>query len=541
MTPTMTPRPGESGNPALASQYRLVRALQDPGLYGHAVSGFQVLETHISWVILTGEYAYKLKKAVNFGFLDFSTLEKRRLYCSEELRLNRRFAPELYLDVICVTGAVEQPALNGAGEALEYAVRMRQFPQEGLLSRIAADGKLSAADVDALTALVTQMHARAGIAEAAGEYGAPQEIHHWVMENFEQIRPSLATGRQRDRLAVLEHWCERQFTLRKWLLQERRQGGSVRECHGDLHLGNLALVNGRITPFDCIEFNPRLRWIDVMSEVAFLMMDVHDRGYPALAYRFLNGYLEVSGDYGGTRVLPYYLVYRALVRAKVAILRLAQADLEAAARDTVWEEYDSYLALAEAYTAPRKPAIIITHGVSGSGKSWWAAQLAEALGAIRVRSDVERKRMYGLARDADTGSGTGGGIYSNQAGLQTYERLARLASEIVDAGYPVIVDAAFLRRAERERFQRLAEELEASFVVLHFQATMDVLQRRIRERRVEGSDPSEAGIEVLESQLGSQEPLRPGEGGSRIVIDASREPSLTELAGRISAVIDAVA
>ena len=539
MTPTIHQQDSDPDNPALASQERLLQALQDPGLYEHAVREIRVLETHISWVILTGDYAYKLKKSVNFGFLDFSTLDKRHFYCSEELRLNRRFAPELYLDVIRITGSIEQPSLNGAGEVLEYAVRMRQFPQAGLLSRIAADGKLPDAYVDEIIGLVTDMHARAGNAQAHTGYGSPADIHHWVMENFDHIRPSLTESRHLERLAALGRWCEQQFATRKFLLEARRQAGYVRECHGDLHLGNLALVDGRITPFDCIEFNPRLRWIDVMSEAAFLMMDVQDRGYPALACRFLNGYLQATGDYGGTRVLPYYLVYRALVRAKVAILRLGQADLDAAGQSAVWEDYKSYMVLAGIYTAPRKPALIITHGVSGSGKSWWAAQLAERLGAVQIRSDVERKRLYGHARDADTGSGIRSGIYSAAAGERTYEQLARLAAEVIDAGYPVIVDAAFLRRTERDRFRGLAGGLGVTFIVLHCEADIGVLHSRIRERQASGNDPSEAGIRVLEYQLGTQDPLHPDEGGSLVGIDASREPSIAELAGRISGIMDA--
>jgi hypothetical protein len=537
MTSTTRLQDSPADNPALALQQRLLQSLQEPGLYAHAVGEIHVLETHISWVILTGDYAYKLKKSVNFGFLDFSTLEKRHFYCNEELRLNRRFAPDLYLDVVNITGSIEQLSLNGSGEVLEYAVRMRQFPQAGLLSRIAAEGKLSEAHVDEIAELVTQMHARAGNLPAGGEYGSPDSIHHWVMENFDHIRPSLTESRHRKQLASLEHWCEQQFTTRKSLLEARREAGYVRECHGDLHLGNLAQVDGRITPFDCIEFNPGLRWIDVMSEAAFLMMDVEDRGYPVLAYRFLNGYLQATGDYRGSGVLPYYLVYRALVRAKVAILRLGQADLDAHGQAAVWEDYESYMALAGSYIALRKRAVIITHGVSGSGKSWWAAQLAERLGAIQIRSDVERKRLYGHTSDAATGSGISSGIYSAEAGLRTYQQLARLAEEVIDAGYPVIVDAAFLRRAERDRFRHLADGLGVPFLVLHFEADIDLLQSRIRERRRSGNDPSEAGNQVLEYQLRSQEPLQPDERAGLVEIDASREPSIVDLTGWISGIL----
>ncbi|MEA2093717.1 MAG: AAA family ATPase, partial [Pseudomonadota bacterium] len=413
--PAPTPHDERNGDPVLDAQENLVCALQHPLVYDHPLGRITVLETHISWVILTGEYAYKIKKAVNFGFLDFSTLEKRHFYCQEELRLNRRFAAGLYLDVVAITGSLEQPSLNGAGDALEYAVRMRQFPQEDLLSSIASHKALTPSCVDDMIELVAGMHFSVSHAGEDTDFGVPADIHHWVVENFEHIRPALTDSLHREQLDRLERWCQEEYQDRKSLFQTRKQAGFVRECHGDLHLGNLALINGRITPFDCIEFNPRLRWIDIMSEAAFLMMDMEDRGYSGLAYRFLNGYLQRTGDYDGVRLLRYYLVYRALVRAKVAVLRLVQADLEPAGETDAWKEFESYMRLARQYAENRRPAVIITHGVSGSGKSWWAAQLAERLGAIRIRSDVERKRLFGYKVDADTRSGIQTGIYSSPA------------------------------------------------------------------------------------------------------------------------------
>jgi hypothetical protein len=537
--PAPTPHDERNGDPVLDAQENLVRALQHPLVYDHPVGRITVLETHISWVILTGEYAYKIKKAVNFGFLDFSTLEKRHFYCQEELRLNRRFAAGLYLDVVAITGSLEQPSLNGAGDALEYAVRMRQFPQEGLLSSIASHKALTPSCVDDMIELVARMHGSVGHAAEDTDFGVPADIHHWVVENFEYIRPALTDSLHKVQLDRLERWCQEEYQDRKSLFQTRKQAGFVRECHGDLHLGNLALINGRITPFDCIEFNPQLRWIDIMSEAAFLMMDVEDRGYSGLAYRFLNGYLQRTGDYDGVRLLRYYLVYRALVRAKVAVLRLGQADLEPAGETAAWKEFESYMQLARQYVENRRPAVIITHGVSGSGKSWWAAQLAERLGAIRIRSDVERKRLFGYKVGADTRSGIQTGIYSSPASERTYEQLAVLAQYVINAGYPAIIDATFLQRAERNRFRRLASEFEAPFVLLHFEATEDVLRTRIRERQASGIDPSEAGIEVLEVQLESQEGLQPDEGGDLVEITDSRECSLDALAGQISKMIAA--
>ena len=520
-----------------AMQEILIAALQNPDAFDHPVGEINVLETHISWVILTGEFAYKIKKAVDFGFLDFSTLEKRHYYCQEELRLNRRFAADLYLEVVSVTGSIDQPVLRGSGEPIEYAVRMRQFPQQDLLSNIVARHGLEAAHIDEIVGLLADLHARVDVADPATDYGRPDDIHHWVMENFEHIRPALAAAEQLAQLHRLEDWCTQEFRDRRSLIQARKRNGFVRECHGDLHLGNLALIDGRITPFDCIEFNPQLRWIDVISEAAFLTMDLEDRGYPGLAYRFLNGYLQRSGDYEGVGLLRYYLVYRALVRAKVAILRLGAVAGDADAGREAREEYESYGGLARQYAEVRRPALIITHGLSGSGKSWYATQLVEQLGALQLRSDVERKRLFGYHAQAATGSGIDTGIYTAEAGVRTYEHLANVACRIIDAGYPAIVDATFLKQAQRERFRQLAAELGVPFVLLHFEADSDTLRRRIGLRRQAGRDPSEAGLAVLEAQLESQEPLQSDERGAAVTVrrDMPLEALVRELSGRITA------
>jgi aminoglycoside phosphotransferase family enzyme/predicted kinase len=515
-------------------QMLLIRALQAPALYDHPVGDIRLIETHISWVILTGEIVYKIKKAVNFGFLDFSTLEKRHFYCQEEVRLNRRFAPDIYLDVVAVKGSVKDPSFHGEGRPIEYAVRMRQFPQQALLSSMASRHGVTPDHIDEIAGLVAAMHARAAVADASTRYGLPHEIHHWVMENFTHIRPVLRDSQRREQLEYLEQWCQREFRVKESLIQSRKTDGFVRECHGDLHLGNLALIGGRITPFDCIEFNPHLRWIDVMSESAFLVMDLQDRGYPELAYRFLNALLQQTGDYAGVRILRYYLVYRALVRAKVAALRLSQAAMSVETEDAAWDEYESYLQLAASYARSVAPAIIITHGVSGSGKSWVASRLTTSLGAVQVRSDVERKRLFEYRIDAKTGSGVQTGIYTAQAGLQTYARLADLARFLIEGGYTAIVDAAFLRRNERDRFRQLARQLGVPFVLLHFSADENTLRQRIRARQDSGHDPSEAGVEVLEAQLRSQEPLDSDECLHTVTIETSCEPSVSDLARRIT-------
>ena len=517
-----------------ATSHPLISALQDARVYDHPAHALSVLETHISWVLLTGLYAYKIKKPVDFQFADYSTLERRRFYCYEELRLNRRFTPELYLEVVPITGTIERPRLGGNDEPIEYAVKMREFSQHALLSKVAAEGRLTERDVDELAITIAAMHAQLPPAVPASPFGQPELIQHWAQENFAHIEPWLKDAADVRALALLRGWMEDDFARRRQQFRSRKDQGFIRECHGDLHLGNLVFLEGRrIAPFDCIEFNEQLRWIDVMSEVAFTVMDLRDRGYPTLACRFLNRYLERGGDYAGLGVLRYYLVYRALVRAKVAVLRLGEVGGTAPQSAALWREYQGYLKLALGVSQERRPGLVITHGVSGSGKSTVAAASAESLGAILVRSDVERKRLYGFRPNARTHAALGRNIYSPQATRLTYERLTLLAASALDFGWPVIVDATFLLRSDRERLRQLAVGLRVPFVILDCRAPGTMLRQRVAARDQNGDTISEAGTDVLAAQLTTEQPLGEEELEHRIVVNTSSTLAVDELAHRI--------
>ena len=492
-----------------------------------------MLETHISWVLLTGLYAYKIKKPVCLGFVDFASLEKRRFYCEEELRLNRRYAPDLYLAVVPITGSVEHPSLNGTGEPIEYAVKMREFSQCALLSELSARGQLQAHHIDQLVMEITRFHERAARAGASTPYGSPDTVHHWVDQNFAHIRPLLTERTHIEWLEQVRSWSEREWNQRQNEIQARKAGGFVRECHGDMHLGNMALIDACVTIFDCIEFNPDLRWIDVMSEVAFAVMDLCDRGHREFAYRFLNTYLQRTGDYGGISVLRYYLAYRAMVRAKVAVLRLAQGNLTEPEKAEIWQLYGGYLDLAVSYSKHQWCALIITHGLSGSGKSTVAGQLVESLGAIQIGSDVERKRLFGYQAEARTGSALRAGLYTDDVTQLTYDRLAELAKIVIESGYPAIIDATFLKRSQRARFRGQAAQLEVPFVVLDFQAADNLLRHRVAFRGQQQADPSEAGLNVLEAQLRTREPLSAEELAYSLTVYTTVGPSLDRLTNAI--------
>ncbi|MEJ2553174.1 MAG: AAA family ATPase [Gammaproteobacteria bacterium] len=505
---------------AQASGAILIDKLQNSALYDHPVRHFQVIETHISWLLLTGPFAYKIKKPVNLGFLDFSTLEKRRHYCHEELRLNQRLAPELYLTVIPITGSASHPAFAGEGPVIEYAVKMREFAQSAQLDRVLARGELRSEHIVRLAEAVVRFHARAAVAGDDTPYGDTEAVWQPAGQNFDQIRPYLDAGQDRTRLDTLQVWSSQTHARLGIVWPERKHGGFIRECHGDMHLGNMALVDDKILIFDCLEFNARLRWIDVMSEVAFVTMDLQDHGRPGLAHRFLNDYLQHSGDYRGLRVFNFYQVYRALVRAKVACLRLGQPGLSAEEQEAIRGHYRQYLRLAEHFTRAVPTPLIIMHGLSGSGKTTISSTLLESSGAVRIRSDVERKRLFGLSPEARSGSGVAADLYSADAGRRTYERLAEIARAVITTGFPVIVDAAFLKHRQRKSFQELADELRVPFVIVHCDAPEALLRQRITDRQERARDPSEATLAVLKHQLSTQEPLRPDESKYLLTVKA---------------------
>ena len=504
-----------------AANMPLFAALQHPECYPHPVDEVRVIETHISWVLLTGTYAYKIKKPVNLGFADFSTLGLRGHYCQEELRLNRRFAPDLYLDVVEIRGTPGDPRVGGEGPLLDYAVKMRQFRQDALAGNLLGREQLGAAEIDALAEGIAKFHATAPVAKASGRLGSSSIVGEQALQNFEQMLPLVKADADDGLLRAVRRWTEREFAARRGALAARRRQGFVRECHGDLHLANVVVFDGRPVPFDCLEFNEELRWIDVMSEVAFLFMDLTHRGRGDLAWRFLNQYLAATGDYAGLEVLRFYAVYRALVRAKVRLIESMQRQQLVPARQRRKGAFREYLALAGKLSEPSAPALVIAHGLSGSGKTTATLSLIEQLGAIRLRSDVERKRLHGFAGMSSSGSGIATGIYTREATAATYRRLGELAGLILRAGHSVVVDAAFLRRTERESFRLLAEAAGVPFAILDFRAPLDVLRARVAERNARADDASEAGLAVLERQIATREPLTPAEMAVAVAVDGA--------------------
>ena len=491
-------------------------ALLDPATYPHAAPAPALIETHVSWVVLAGNYAYKVKKPVRFPFLDYSTPALRRAACATEVALNRRWAPSLYLGVSELVATAAGPRFDRPGTPLEPAVRMRRFDRALELDALLAADGVTAAELTALGAAVAGWQAAGPAVEPDAPWGTPREALGAMHENLDALRlpgqPLPAAA-----LAALASWVVREHAAIAPLLAARRAAGRVRECHGDLHARNVVRLDGRLTPFDGIDFAARLRFVDVASDAAFLAMDLERRARPELAAAFLDGWLSASGDFGAAPVWRWFLCYRALVRAKVDALRAQQLGADPAAADA-WSECRRLVAAASDYATRAAGLVAITCGPSGSGKSRLAAALATALPGVRLRSDVERKRLAGLPAAARSASGLNAGLYEPAASARTYAHLVAAAAALARAGLSVIIDASFLDAAERQRAAAAARAAAAPFAIVECSAPAELLLARVAARR---GDPSEATAQVLAHQLATARPLTAAERRYAVRVDTA--------------------
>lgn len=503
----------------------IIDDLLRPEAYPHEVAAVRLMQTHISWLLLTGPYVYKLKKPVDFGFLDYTTLERRRHFCFEEVRLNRRLSPEVYLGVVEVRrDAGGRHSIEGPGETVEYAVKMVELPQEAALSVLLSSGRATEAMIDRLGALVAGFHLAAETNEEIAAYGRLEKVRFSIDENFAQTEPYLGRTIERSDWEALKGWSERFMAERAHLFAERVALGRIRDCHGDLHTQNVYFEDERIHVLDGIEFNRRFRFLDTTADLAFLLMDLDFRGFPAYGLRLLNTYLQFTSDYHLLGLLDFYRVYRAYVRGKIASFEFDMAGLPPARREEVRSRAADYFALARRYIErPARPALIATSGLIGSGKSYLARRVAERLGAVVVRSDAVRKVLSGASPAESRRAPFGEGIYGPQMTERVYGEMLRQAAFALAAGMPVVLDATYSRAAQREGVIRLGREGGWPVVFVHCGCRDEVIVERLLERAAKRG-VSDAGPELLERMRASFEEPQERELGARLVCVSSDEP-----------------
>ncbi len=487
-----------------------IQALLQACVYPHPTDDIRLLETHISWVILTGTYAYKIKKPLDLGFLNFSTLARRQYYCRRELELNRRFARDIYLDVLPVSQTRAGVCIGSAENIVDYCLKMRQFNRHHLLIELLQDGAFDARWMDMLAQDIARFHASANMIHHVQADENLQQHMQANLDTAQQHIPDALSARQYEHL---RDYCHDEFRRCRQYLRRRQTDGLVRDGHGDLHLRNIALIDGTPVLFDCIEFNDALREIDVLNDTAFLLMDCDAQQRPDLGFRFLSRYLEYSGDYAGLKVLPLYLCYRACVRGKVACIL---ADEQAPAQRD-WQQARLYFALAETYMRMARPKLFVIGGLSGSGKSHLSLLGCGPERAIMIRSDATRRRLAARFPGLDR--------YGREMHIRTYDAIFNAAHHALCAGFSVILDATFLHADSRRKVQQLAQTCGISIRGYWLDIPEDILRNNIRRRQQHGQDISEADVRVLELQL--QEYRRPTEPWWQFVDSACRWPANT--------------
>lgn len=497
----------------LADWQRMDRALRRPCAYPHPAGRVVRIETHISVVYLAGRYAYKICKPVDLGFADFTTVDARLECCRKALRLNQRLAPSLYVCVEPIRHFKGSFKIGPVGHPVDYALKMRRFDERDTFSEQIARAALQHRDIDQIAQKLAHFHLHAADRPPRATLGSAARTGEQldaVLRTLERIAPTRISGDFGD-------WYRREIERHRAHFETRRTQRFVKACHGDLHLGNIVRRRGDLACFDCVEFSDELRWIDIAADIAFLVMDLlaHERG--DLATRLLNGWLSSTGDYAGLAALRLYVVYRALVRALVAALKQQgqRRDDEAAAA------FDAYLRLAVRLTAPASPFLILCHGFSGSGKSAASEALAQRLGAVRLSSDVERKRPMRGDGDRPVISAH----YTDDDIDNNYARLRTLAEMTLGAGCPVIVDATFLKRAHRASFIELARDRSIPVFIATFFADFPVLEQRLKRRAGLGPQPSDANEDVLRLQMEQAEALTYEESRIEVVFGTEVPPA----------------
>lgn len=495
----------------------LIEQMMQPGFYAHQVQEpIQLIQTHVSYVFLTGDYAYKVKKPVNFGFLDFSTLEKRQHFCSEELRMNQPIAPDIYLEVLPIAEAGDKFVLGGAGQPVEYALKMCQFPQEALFIKIFEAGKLTEAHMEELGRVVAQFHAQAPTNDYIRSFGEVSKIREAFDENYQQTEKYIGGPQTQQQFEETKQFTDTFFEEQQELLATRRENNWIRECHGDLHLRNICLWHDKIELFDRIEFNEDFRFVDVMFDIAYAVMDLEARQRPDLANAYLNTYVEQTGDWEGLQVLPLYLNRQSYVRAKVNSFLLDDPGVPDDAKQEAAAVASDYYRLAWEYTKTNEGRLILMSGLSGSGKSTVARHLARRLGAIHIRSDAVRKHLAGIPLDEKGGEE----LYTSAMNEKTYDRLLELGITLASQGFPVILDAKYDRQATRQVAIARAKNHELPVQIIHCTAPEDVLRDRLSSRT---HDVSDATADLLRAQQSAAEPFTEEEQSLVISIDTTQD------------------
>ena len=508
---------------------RLVQALLRPEAYPHRPQQIELVQTQISLVFIAGDFVYKIKKPVDFGFLDYTSLEKRRFFCQQEVLLNRRLCPDVYLDVVKVLEQNGTILVEGEGEAIEYAVKMLRLPPDRTMDRLLEAGQVSQEMVRRVAERLAQFHARAETNDKISSYGDLEMIRGNCQENFVQTEGYIDLCLSRKTYESLKYYSYLFLELNRPLLQKRMDEGRIRDCHGDVHSAHVCFTNG-ICIFDCIEFNERFRYADVASEVAFLAMDIDFHGHPELSQHLVDTYVASSGDRDLLLLLNFYKGYRAYVRGKVQSFKLDDPMISETEKKRALETAQKYFDLAYSYIDIQRPALFITTGLIGTGKSTLAQALAERLDIPAISSDIVRKSLAGIPITEHRFEEVRRGIYSGDFSKRTYDELFKQAGERLSEGRSVIIDAAFGRAEDRLKAMGLAKEKEADFWALECVCADETIKERL-DRRMREESASDGRLEIFDDLKREYEKVTEVPDSKHIIIytSVSREEMIKQV------------
>jgi aminoglycoside phosphotransferase family enzyme/predicted kinase len=496
------------------NQGMLFDYLKNPKFFGPDVSSVQVLQTHISYVALTGTYAYKVKKPVNFGFLDFSTLDKRKYYCEEELRLNRRLSPEIYLDVLPITQRGDTLELNGDGTIVEYTLKMKEFPQKYIMTNMLQKGKITEETIDRLCAILVNFYATQDRSEELTKYGEIEAVKQNIDENFEQTKPMIDITVPKEIYMFVKDAAARFFEQKKDVFEQRMKDGRIAGCHGDLHSGNIVVAPHAIHIFDCIEFNDRFRFCDVASDIAFLAMDLDYVNHPYLSSYMIQQYVEKSGDTTINSVLNFYKSYRAFVRGKIHGFQLNDPHIDSKTKNSIVDAAKKYFDLSQYYAAlfsntllhQKKPVLFLVCGLSGTGKSTIARKIGVDYGATQLNTDVVRKELAGINQFERHYDEFNTGLYDPKKIDDTYEQVMKRAATVLKNGGNTVLDATFQKRNYRDMALKTAKEHHASLIMVQCVCPDAVVKKRL-EARAQKKSISDGRWEIYLRQKTTFEPF----------------------------------
>ncbi len=494
-------------------QKNFLKEIQNPETYGKDVEKVKLIQTHISFVVLTGNYAYKIKKPVDFGFLDFSTLEKRKYFCNQEIKLNKRLCPEIYLEVVSITKKDDGLEINGSGEVVDYAVKMKEFSQNKIMTNLLNESEISEDTIDKIVDDLVNFYKKEESTDEIKKFGKIKTIKQNTDENFKQTESVIDVTIDKEKFDFIKNITNEFLGEEKHIFEKRINTNYIKDCHGDLHTGNIVIKNDKICIFDCIEFNKRFRYSDVASDICFLAMDLDFQGHPYLGSYLIKKYVEKSKDTEIYEVLNFYKSYRAYVRGKVTGFKLSDSNIDKKEKKDIIKIAKKYFDLAYYYTClvsnqikKEKPILFITSGLTGTGKTTVANKISVDYNARKISTDEVRKEMRGIDKYETHHEPYNTGMYSPEKMRETYEHVIKKGKKYLSKNRNVVLDATFKSKDLRKKARRIAEEETSNFLILNTVLPEEIVKNYLK-KRVEKKSISDGRWEIYEKQKESFDKL----------------------------------